>query len=182
MTDTVVSGLKTYGEIRTRIGVIIAMVTAICFCIFGWVIVMTKDTHTSKTTGILSDVNCSSNTCTATASYGPFEVTYLSSSSSSSPSPSPSPSPRQYKLMANWPIGSKNGDVVDVYYNPANPADAVTGPVPKWAGWAFIGVATFMILCSFLFMKFFSGLSNQGKAVVGGFQAAHNASSFFGRN
>jgi hypothetical protein len=35
MADTLTTGLKTYGEIRTRIGVIVAVVVAICFCIFG---------------------------------------------------------------------------------------------------------------------------------------------------
>lgn len=174
MSDTLVSGLKTYGEIRTRIGVIIAVVVAICFCICGWSTVLAKDNHTAKTSGILSDVNCSAERCAATALY---EL-----SGASSPSPSSSPAPAPYKLTATWPLGAKNGDIVDVYYNPANPTDASAGPVPKWLGWTAIGVATLLILCSFLFMKFFSGLSNQGKAMVGGFQAAQNVSSFFRRN
>jgi hypothetical protein len=168
MADTLTSGLKTYGEIRTRIGVIVAVVVAICFCIFGWITVLAKDKHTAKTSGILSNVNCSENTCTATALYG----------MSGSPSPSPAP----YQFTATWGAGMTEGKTVDVYYDPANPSDAITGPVPKWLGGAFIGCATFIILGSFLFMTFFSGLSNQGKAVVGGLQAASDISSFFRKN
>ena len=168
MADTLTTGLKTYGEIRTRIGVIVAVVVAICFCIFGWITVLAKDKHTAKTSGILSNVNCSANTCTATALYG----------MSGSPSPSPAP----YQFTTTWGAGMTEGKTVDVYYDPANPSDASTGPVPKWLGWTFIGCATFLILCSFLFMKFFSGLSNQGKAVVGGLQAASDISSFFRKN
>ena len=168
MADALTSGFKTYGEIRTRIGVIVAVVVAICFCIFGWITVMAKDKHTVKTTGILSNVNCSANTCTATALYG----------MTGSPSPSPAP----YQLTSTWGPGVTEGKTVDVYYDPANPSDASPGPVPKWLGWTFIGVATLIILFSFLFMKFFSGLSNQGKAVVGGFQATSDVLSFFRKN
>ena len=170
MADAVTSGLKTYGEIRTRIGVIVAVVVAICFCIFGLITVTTKDNRTAKTSGILSNVNCSANTCTATALYGMSE------------SPSPSPSPAPYQFTSTWGAGVTEGKTVDVYYDPANPSDASAGPVPKWLGWTFIGVATLIFLFSFLFMKFFSGLSNQGKAVVGGFQAASDVSSFFRKN
>ena len=168
MADALTSGFKTYGEIRTRIGVIVAVVVAICFCIFGWITVMAKDKHTAKTSGILSNVNCSANTCTATALYG----------MSGSPSPSPAP----YQFTSTWGAGMTEGETVDVYYDPANPSDASAGPVPKWLGWTFIGVATLLILCSFLFMTFFSRLSNQGKAVVGGLQAASDISSFFRKN
>lgn len=170
MADALTSGFKTYGEIRTRIGVIIAVVVAMCFCICGWMTVLAKDKHTAKTSGILSNVNCSANTCTATASYG------------MSGSPSPSPSPAPYNFTSTWGAGMTDGKTVNVYYDPANPSDASVGPVPKLLGWTFIGVATLLILFSFLFMKFFSGLSNQGKAVVGGFEAASDVSSFFSKN
>ena len=168
MADALTSGFKTYGEIRTRIGVIVSLVVALCFCIFGWMMVLSKDKHTTKTSGILSDVNCSANTCTATALYG--------TSDASSPSPAP------YQFTSSWGPGKTDGQTVDVYYDPANPSDASTGPVPKWLGWSFIGIATLLVLCSILFMKFFSGLSNQGKAVVGGLEAASDISSFFSKN
>ena len=170
MADALTSGFKTYGEIRTRIGLIVAVVVAICFCIFGWITVTAKDKHTAKTTGILSNVNCSANTCTATALYG------------MTGSPSPSPSPAPYQFTSTWGAGMTEGKTVDVYYDPANPSDASAGPVPKWLGWTFIGVATLLILFSILFMKFFSGLSNQGKAAVGGLEAASDVMSFFRKN
>ena len=168
MSNALTSGFKTYGEIRTRIGVIIAVVVAMCFCIFGWVTVLAKDKHTAKTSGILSNVNCSANTCTATALYGMAGA--------------PAPSPAPYQFTSTWGSGMTDGKTVDVYYDPANPSDASAGPAPKWLGWTFIGIATLLILCSFLFMSFFSGLSNQGKAVVGGLQAASDVSSFFRKN
>jgi hypothetical protein len=168
MSNSLTTGFKTYGEIRTRIGVIIAVVVAMCFCIFGWVTVLAKDKHTAKTSGILSNVNCSANTCTATALYGMAGA--------------PAPSPAPYQFTSTWGSGMTDGKTVDVYYDPANPSDASAGPVPKWLGWTFIGIATLLILCSFLFMSFFSGLSNQGKAVVGGLQAASDVSSFFRKN
>ena len=168
MADALTSGLKTYGEFRTRIGVGIAVVFSICFCICGWMIVLSKDKHTAKTSGILSNVNCSSNTCSATALYG------------GSGAPSPSPAPSQF--TSTWGPGMTNGKTVDVYYDPANPSDASVGPAPKWLGWTFIAVATCTILFSILFMKFFSGLSNQGKAAVGGLEAAADISAFFRKN
>jgi hypothetical protein len=168
MADALTSGFKTYGEIRTRIGVFVAIVVAICFCVFGWVTVLSKDKHTAKTSGILSDASCSANTCTATALYGLTGV--------------PSPSPAPYKFTSTWGAGMTNGRTVDVYYDPANPRDASAGPVPKWLGWTFIGIATLLVLCSILFMQFFSGLSNQGKAVVGGLEATSDVMSFLRKN
>lgn len=84
--------------------------------------------------------------------------------------------------MGSWPINSKEGQAVTVYYDPANPTDASQGPVPKTIGWILIIVAVIIVAFSVLFMKFFSGLSNQGKALVGGFQAAGNISSLLRKN
>lgn len=168
MADALTSGLKTYGEIRTRIGVFVAVVVAICFCIFGWITVTAKDKHTAKTTGVLSSVKCSSNICSATALYGPAGA--------------PAPSPAPYRFTSTWGADATEGKTVDVYYDPANPSDASVGPVPKWLGWTFIGVATLILLFSYLFMKFFSGLSNQGKAVVGGLEATSDVMSFLKKN
>jgi hypothetical protein len=168
MADAITSGLKTYGEIRTRIGVIVAVIVAICMCIFGWMIIVSKDKHTAITSSVLSDVSCSANTCTATALY----------SLAGSPAPSPAP----YRFQATWPKGATNGQNVVLYYDPANPTDASLGPTPKAVGWGLVACATIIIILSILFMNFFSGLSNQGKAVVGGFEAASDVSSFFSKN
>ena len=167
MADALTSGLKTYGEIRTKIGVFVAVLFAIIFYIIGGIILAKKDTHTVKASAILSDVSCTSNGCSATATYNV--------------SGAAAPSPSSYTLNGNWPPNSKNGQSVTVYYDPKNPADVVQG-INKFIGWILIGVATFILLFSLLFLKFFSSLSNQGKAVVGGFQAVGNISSFFGRN
>lgn len=163
MANAITTGLKTYGEIRTRIGVIVAFIVAICMCFFGWMIILSKDTRTATTTGTLSGVLCSSNVCTATALY---DV-----------SGAPSPSPAPYSLQGTWPMNSREGQSVTVYYDPANPSSASTGPVPKAFGWGLVICATLIILLSILFMKFFSSLSNEGKAVVGGVQAVGNISS-----
>ena len=168
MADAITSGLKTYGEIRTRIGVIVAVVVSICMCIFGWIIIVRKNKHTTATSGILSDVACSANTCTATALY--------------SLSGSPAPSPVPFRFQGIWPAGSTNGQNVVLYYDPANPTDASMGPTPKALGWGLVVCATIIIILAILFMNFFSGLSNQGKAVVGGLQAAGDVSSFFSKN
>lgn len=168
MADALTTGLKTYGEIRTKIGVAVAVVVALVMCICGWMIVMKKETHTQQTTGTLTDVSCSSNVCTATALY--------------SVGGSPAPSPAPYRLQANWPMSAKTGQSVPVYYNPANPSDASPGPVPKGFGWGLIACGAIVIILAYLFMKFFSRLSNQGKAVVGGLEAAQNLSSLFSKN
>jgi hypothetical protein len=168
MADALTSGLKTYGEIRTRIGVGIAVIVSLCMCIFGWMIILGKDVHTVKTSGTLSEVNCTSNVCTATALYD--------TAGSTSPSPAP------YRFQSSWPANSTEGQSVTVYYDPANPASASMGPVPKGMGWGLVGVATLIIIIAILFMTFFSSLSNQGKAVVGGFEAVSDVSSFFKRN
>ena len=168
MADALTTGLKTYGEIRTRIGVIIACVVALCMCICGWMIILGKNKNTVQTTGTLSDVNCTSNACTATALYDTVG--------------SPSPSPAPYRFLSSWPANSTEGQNVTVYYDPANPASASMGPIPKGVGWGLVGFATLIIIIAILFMKFFSGLSNQGKAVVGGVEAVHDVSSFFKGN
>lgn len=168
MANALTSGLKTYGEIRTRIGVVVAVIVALCMCIFGWMIIVGKDTHTQKTTGTLSNVSCTSNTCTGTALYNLVG--------------SPSPSPAPYSFQTNWPANSKDGQSVDVYYDPANPASASAGPVPKGVGWGLVGCATLIIILAILFMTFFSSLSNQGKAAVGGLEAVGDISSLLSKN
>lgn len=168
MADALTSGLKTYGEVRTKIGVVVAVIVSIIFYIIGAVILIRKPKYTSQTTGILSNISCSSNTCSGMATYDPTGA--------------PSPSPSSYTFSSNWPVGSKDGQTVAVFYDPSNPTDAGQGPPPKMVGWVLIGVATIILIFSFLFLKFFSSLSNQGKALVGGFQAAGNISSFFRRN
>jgi len=166
MADALTTGLKTYGEIRTRIGVGIAVVIALCMCVCGWMIILSKDVHTKKTSGTLSEVKCTSNACTATALY----------STPGAPSPSP------YKFQTSWPANAKEGQSVPIYYDPANPSSASRGPIPKGFGWGLVGGAIFIIVISLLFMQFFSSLSNQGKAVVGGAQAFGNAVAFFRKN
>ena len=198
MANALTSGLKTYGEIRTRIGVVVAIIVSIVFCIAGWIIVATKDKHTAQTTGNLTNVVCSSNECKAVAVYYLPNTTSTYTPESLSPTPSPlsapAPTPSQapapapssdlvkYSYSGTWPINSKEGQSVTIYYDPTNPSDATSGAIPKIMGWGFIGCATLVIILSILFMKFFSGLSNEGKAIVGGFEAAGNISSLLRRN
>jgi len=155
--------LKTYGEIRTRVGVIVTGIVAMCMCICGWMIILGKDTRTAKTPGTLSNVECTSNACTATALY------------------SVSGSPAPYSFQGTWPLNSKENQNITVYYDPANPVSASTGSVPKGFGWGLVICATLIILISILFMNFFSGLSNQGKAVVGGLAVAGDISSLLSK-
>ena len=185
MANALTSGLKTYGEFRTRIGVIVAVIASIFMCICGWMIVLGKDTHTMKTKGTLSNVSCTSNVCTATVEYTIGTSTFESPAPSPSQSPAPAPAPvsaNTYKITLQVLQNSKEGQVVDVYYNPENPNDASLGTAPKVIGWGLIGGATLIIILSILFMKFFSGLSNQGKAIVGGFEAVGNISSLLRKN
>ena len=169
MANALTTGLKTYGEVRTKIGVFVAVLFAIIFYVIGGIILTSKDTMTATTTGTLTNVVCSSNACTATALYN---------TAGAAPSPSSAP----YSIQSSWPANSKEGQAVTIYYDPANPTRASSGPVPKWVGWALVGFATVIIIFSLLFMKFFSSLSNKGKAVVGGFEAFGNISSLLSKN
>jgi hypothetical protein len=132
-------------------------------------IILGKDTRTQKTTGILTKVSCSANTCTGTALY------------SLTGAPSPAPSPAPFSLQTTWPMNSRDGQTVTVYYDPANPANASTGPIPKGLGWGLVILAALIVLIAILFMNFFSGLSNQGKAVVGGLEAVGDISSLLSK-
>jgi hypothetical protein len=69
-----------------------------------------------------------------------------------------------------------------VRYDPANPADAANGMSDQKGGWFFLICGVLLMMCAFLIYAFFSSLSNNGKAIVGGVQAASDVSSLLYKN
>jgi hypothetical protein len=69
-----------------------------------------------------------------------------------------------------------------VRYDPANPADAANGMSDQKGGWFFLICGILVMLCAYIIYAFFSSLSNNGKAIVGGVQAASNLTGLLSKN
>jgi len=157
------TGLGAYGKFRTYSGAVVAVIISLSLCVAGGYMIKNPDKHTASVQGTVKEAT------TAKDANG-------------------NPS---YSIVGEYNIGGKvysvsgqtdhiynKGQAITVYYDPVNPGSAVLKPYPKWLGWAMIGGATLVSILAVGFAVFFSGLSNTGKATVGGLQAAGNAFSF----
>lgn len=157
------TGLSAYGKFRTYSGAVVAVLVSLSMCFIGGYLIKNPDKHTATVQGTVKEAS--------TAKDDKGNPTYF--------------------ITGEYNIGGKvyavsgqtdqlynKGQTITVYYDPANPGSAVLKPVPSWLGWALIGVATLVGCGSIGFAYFFSGLSNTGKATVGGFEAAGNALRF----
>ena len=163
--DTVKGGLSTYGKFRTYSGVVVAVIVALCFIIFGIFLVTRKDTKTAKVNGSITSQSCSTDNPPVCSGV----ITYTVNS-------------KTYTINGTWGTGRSVGQSEIVRYDPANPADAANGMSDQKGGWFFLLCGVFVMLCALLIYTIFSGLSNNAKAVVGGVQAASNLSGLLSRN
>ena len=132
----------------------------------GWILTH-PDSRTAKTPGTISSVNCHDNElqkghliCDAVATYQGTN-----------------------KINVSYPPPLKNGDVKDIWYDPNHPESASGGqPAGKGIATGFIIVGFLVAIIGVLFAMWFSTLSNQGKAIVGGVEAASDVISFLRKN
>jgi hypothetical protein len=162
--SAITTGLGAYGKFRTYSGAVVAVIISLSLCVLGGYLIKNPDKHTASVQGTVKEAT--------TAKDANGVVTY--------------------SVVGEYNIGGKvysvsgqtdqiynKGQVITVYYDPANPGSAVLKPYPKWLGPTLIGVASLITCLAVGFAYFFSTLSNTGKATVGGLQAAGNAWSFF---
>jgi hypothetical protein len=127
---------------------------------FGiWAVRKPADTiHTSKVQGTYSNVSCIGTQCTANVVYDVTQNTY----------------------SLNDNFGTiKEGDKVDVYYNPGNPSDGQAKPrLTKTGGWIMIAVALFLLLLSFSIGRMFYTASNNNRQSYARLAALGGAMSY----
>lgn len=157
------SALKTYGNFRTYSGVIVIILIAISSCLCGLMMALQPNKRALKTSGTLSNVVCVSNVqCTAL-------VTYTVNS-------------KTYTITTDVGSGRQNGQTVEVNYDPSNPGDGSIAGSAQMFGFGLMGSALCLVLCAYVIYQFYSGLSNQGKAVVGGVTAISDVAMLAKRN
>ena len=158
------TGLGAYGKFRTYSGVVVAVIISLSLCLFGGHLIKNPDKHTASVQGTVKEA----------------------------PSVKDDKGNSTYSIVGEYNVGGKvysvsgqtdqiynKGQAITVYYDPANPGSGILKPVQKWMGPSLIGLAFLLAFCAVGFAIFFSGLSNTGKATVGGIQAAGNVWSIF---
>jgi len=158
--DTVKGGLSTYGKFRTYSGVVLAVIVGLCFIIFGIFLVTRKDTKTANVGGSINSQTCTTDkppVCSGEISYAVNSKTYT--------------------INGTWGTGKAVGQSENVRYDPAKPEDGANGMSDQKGGWMFLLSGVLLMLCAYLIYAFFSSLSNNAKAVVGGVEAVSDLSS-----
>jgi hypothetical protein len=163
--DTVKGGLSTYGKFRTYSGVIVAVIVGLCFIIFGIFLVTRKDTKKANVNGSITSQSCTTDKPPVCSGV----ITYTVNS-------------KTYTINGTWGTGRSVGQSEIVRYDPAKPEDAANGMSDQKGGWFFLICGVLLMLCAYLIYAFFSSLSNNGKAIVGGVQAASDVSSLLFKN
>ena len=163
--DTVKGGLSTYGKFRTYSGVVVAVIVGLCFIIFGIFLVTRKDTKTATVNGSITSQSCTTDKPPVCSGV----ITYTVNS-------------KTYTINGTWGTGRSVGQSEIVRYDPANPADAANGMSDQKGGWFFLVCGVLLMLIAYMIYAFFSSLSNNGKAVVGGVEAASDLASLLSKN
>lgn len=157
------TGLGAYGKFRTYSGAVVAVLVSLSLCLLGGYLIKNPDKHTATVQGTVKE--------TSTAKDDKGNPTYFITGEYNVGG-------KVYAVSGQTDKIYNKGQAITVYYDPANPGSGILKPVPKWMGPSLIGLASLLTCCAVGFAFFFSGLSNTGKATVGGIQAAGNALSF----
>jgi len=132
---------------------------SIIFIVIGIVLlkISKSDKRIKSTNVILSDIQCSADSCTAS---GKYEVNGSSYST-----------PVQY--------GTKNTSPHSIiYYDPDRPSDATLSKLPVWVGLSFMGIGTILLLLAFIMTMFALDSSANNQAAAGGLLAGMNTLSY----
>jgi flagellar basal body-associated protein FliL len=163
--DSVKGGLSTYAKFRTYSGVIVMVIVALCFIVFGIFLVTRKDTKTANTSGTIKTQSCTTDkppVCSGTIEYSVNGQTYT--------------------INGTWGTGRSVGQSENVRYDPGKPADGANGMSDQKGGWLFLVCGLILMLVAYLIYMFFSSLSNNAKAVVGGVEAASDVMGLISKN
>ena len=163
--DTVKGGLSTYAKFRTYSGVIVMVIVSLCFIVFGIFLVTRKDTKTATVTGKIKSQTCTTDkppVCSGSIEYIVNGQTYT--------------------INGTWGTGRAIDQPENVRYDPAKPSDGANGMSDKKGGWLILACGGILMLLAYLIYIFFSNLSNNAKAIVGGVEAASDVASLLSKN
>ena len=157
-TDTVYSGLATFGRIRVIILTIVMSIVSIGMLIGGIYMTVSKKNY-NQTTAVLSNVQCSppntqgQMTCTFTATYSVNDKTFTKN------------------LSQQVSTALTNGSVIDIFYNTQNPSEISIGDIsPSKMGWILIasaiGLGLLTALIFYLTMKYKAFAAVEGVAGI----------------
>lgn len=150
--------LKTAGKFYLYYKIAGMYFASLVTLIIGVVIykIAKNDIHTAETSVTLTDTKCDKKDCTAIAHYTVDGTAY--------------DTPVYYGLKDG---GSRN----KVYYDPANPKDAIMSKLPVYIGYILSGLALLFLLMAIGLTVFARYASNNAKATAGGFFAFSNTVS-----
>lgn len=157
-TDTVYTGLATFGRIRVIIMTVILSLISMALLIGGVYMTISKKNYASAT-AVLSNVQCSPPNSQGQINCN-FTVTYTVDGKTFS---------KSISQMNSNPL--TDGSVIDIFYNPQNPSEIYIGDyAPSKTGWILIisaialGLLTALIY--FLTMKYKPFAAVEGAAGV----------------
>jgi hypothetical protein len=150
--ETAYTGLAEIGKIRATIGVAVAVCLGLSMCASGGFMISgaKNDKHTSTATAALSNAQCSSNTCSSTATYTVGETPYTLGVTTGNPAP----------------------NNLTIAYNPSKPEDANQNPPSPVPGFAFIGIG-FLVALIGLFAYWLT-MTYKPVAALGGAQTVYD--------
>lgn len=160
--------IEAFGKLQIYAFVFGIFIVSMVFLGVGiWIVRRPEDTtHTAKVQGKYSDVNCVLPTqCTSTVTYQP---------------PCSSNNTCNTYTLSDTFGAIKNGDSVEVRYDPKNPSDGTAKPpLTKTIGWVFIAVSIVFFLISFFAGRAYSQSSNNNRQKYSRVAAAMGAMSYF---
>lgn len=132
--QNVYGGLAEVGKLKATIGLVVAVCIALSCCASGGMTIQVaaSDKHTGTSTASLSNVTCTSNTCTAVATYSVNGTSYKLNVSTGNPAP----------------------NSLDISYDPAHPSDAEQNKPSKFLGFGLIigGILVVIVGCVFYWL------------------------------
>jgi len=122
----VYDGLAAVGQAKATLSLIAAVLIASCLCTSGAITInkAVTEKHTEQITATVSNVKCTNNTCSITASYQVNGNSYSINTMAGAPAPSS----------------------LTLYYNPKDPSDAETFRTNKTAGFILSSAGLFMLI------------------------------------
>jgi hypothetical protein len=129
--QNVYGGLAEIGKLKATVGLVVAACVALSCCVSGGFTIKSamSDKHTASANATLSNVNCTSNLCTAVGTYSVSGQTYTLGVNTGNPAPSS----------------------VSISYDPAKPSDAEQNKPSTGLGIGLIVGGFIVIIIGYLF-------------------------------
>lgn len=134
-TNELYSGMASFGRTTAYISAIIVTILSVIMIVFGVITLNNKNQYV-KTTGTVTNLNCSPNE--NNIEYCETDYEYMTSSDKLSASSTSKGKSKYHK-----------GEKINVWYEKENQAIAyLEKPDPKLTGWLIIGLAILLVLMS----------------------------------